>query len=367
MPIPTPRAYAVRRGRVAGVGVAVVALTAVALGLTACGTARAPDPGGSSRSTPSAPVRVLTGQALDPEGGLSCPASLASAEGMAVPRPPEGVQGSARLLPDREPRSLVVCGYPVLDIMATTPIAPPFPRSTRSLLTGPKRAEVVDLLTWAPRSTGQPRACTMMAGNETAYLIGATYDDAAVWVAAKDDANSCSQATNGDFVAGAAVGVDVAAVVGARTPPPGSGGTCASTTRGRLGDDVSLVPPGSPTVTVCRDAADASSHATSLSRATGDEAVAALRALPARATDLSCIGSEKPSDSRFRLVLSYPEGPPVRIQVDPSCDPQVVGSNLTAPDAGALVALVERWSPPIPGPDPDGSVSSPSAATPGPG
>jgi hypothetical protein len=37
----------------------------------------------------------------------------------------------------------------------------------------------------------------------------------------------------------------------------------------------------------------------------------------------------------------------------------VFGSGLESADAGPLVELVAPWSPPIPGPDPNGSVSSP--------
>ena len=35
-----------------------------------------------------------------------------------------------------------------------------------------------------------------------------------------------------------------------------------------------------------------------------------------------------------------------------------MGNQLAADDARSVTNLVERWSPPIPGPDPDGAVSS---------
>ncbi|MER7071567.1 hypothetical protein [Terrabacter sp. NPDC000476] len=369
MPTSRPRAYAVRHGARAAVRAAVA--TAALLVLAACGTTPAPSPGQTSpdqtspdqtsAGTSTAPVRDLTPQARSSDGALACPGSLASAEGMTVPVRPQGVRGGDRLLPDRQPRTLVVCGYPVLDIMATTPLSAPFPRSTRTVLTGAKRADVVALLTWAPRWNGRERPCTLMGGDETAYLVGADLGDAVVWVAAKADPNACSRATNGDFVSGAPVGVDLAAVTGGRPLPlPVGGGACDQRSWGRLGDDVDLVPAGDPTVTVCRDGADGTARAVPLDRASGVEVVAALRALPTRPTSGTCQGSGGPSDQRFTLMLAWPAGPPVRIGVDPTCRPSVLGQNLESDDAGGLVALVERWSPPIPGPDPDGSVSSPT-------
>jgi hypothetical protein len=71
-----------------------------------------------------------------------------------------------------------------------------------------------------------------------------------------------------------------------------------------------------------------------------------------------CQGSGKTSEHRFTLWLDYPAGDRLRIEVDPECSPQVLGSNLEAADAAELVRLVEQWSPPVKGPDPNGSVSS---------
>ena len=353
-----------RRGGALATGVVA------AVALSACGTTAAPQPG--STPAPSAspgPLRAVTRQPVAADGGLRCPATLGSNAGLSVPQKPQGVDGAARLLPDRQPSSLVVCGYPVTDVRATTPLVAPFPLVRRTLATAAQRADVVELLTWAPRSNGKARPCTLMAADETAYLVGAAYGDATVWVAAKADANSCSTSTNGDFVSGAALGVDLDAMFGARQPPPGQPAACTARTWGRLGDDRSLAPAGDPLVTVCRLAADGSTRATSLSTARSAEVVAALRALPTRPTDGTCQGSGRESDARFTLVLSYAAGPSERIDVDPGCRPAVLGSNLQTADSASivdLVDLVEQWSPPIPGPDPNGSVSSDGLVAPGP-
>jgi hypothetical protein len=339
------------------IGIAVLAVTG-------CGSTPAPGggqgspPGSTTVTSPSAsgPLRPVTSQPRAADGALECPATIASSEGMTVPQRPQGVDGYARLLPERPASSMVVCGYPVMDIMATKPLAAPFRLSTRTVATAEQRAAVTDLLAWAPRWTGEQKICTAMAGNETAYLVGAVYDGAVVWVAAKADANSCSNSTNGDFTSGAALGVPLDAMFGgqpARTPA----GPCAGTSFGRLGDDRSLAPEGDPNVLVCRLTADGRSLPTRLDAARSSQVVALLRSLQTRPTQHACRPSGTAS-SRFALWLTYAAGPGVRIEVDPQCVPQVLGSSLEAADAGNLVTLVDRWSPPVPGPDPDGSVSS---------
>jgi hypothetical protein len=331
-----------------------------ALALAACGQ---PTPSGSGDgpttlpAVSTGPLRPVTAQRLAADGGLECPAALDSAEGMTVPEKPQGVDGAARLLPERDPSSLVVCAYPTMRLVATTPLEAPFPRSERRVLGAPQRRAVVDLLTWAARWNGSERPCTAMAGDETAYLVGASYGDAIVWVAAKADANACSRGTNGDFITGDPVGVPLAATLNGQGAPAGK--PCDAGGLGRLDDDRTLAPQGSPLVTVCRLDAQGTWQATALDAGRSAQVVALLRSLPTRPTDHVCEGAGGSTDARFTLVLRYAAGPALRISVDPACSPGVLGSGLESADAGPLVDLVEPWSPPIPGPDPNGSVSSP--------
>ncbi|GAB3081681.1 hypothetical protein GCM10027053_53110 [Intrasporangium mesophilum] len=340
---------------------AVAGITAIVL--AGCGSAQSPGIGSTTAPVTSAPVRAVSDQPTAPDGALDCPASLTSPEGMTVPEKPQGnVDGNARLLPDRAATSMVVCAYPVMDIAATQPLTPPFELTQRTVASPEQRRYLTDLLAWAPRWNGQPQVCTMMAGNETAYLVGSRYTDAIVWVAAKDDPNACSHSTNGDFVSGEALGVTIRAIVGgepAQTPPD----PCFGSLTGRLGDDQSLAPEGDPKVTVCRVAADSTYHATRLDADQSKQVVAELRGLKSEPTGHTCDGSGKVSSSRFTLLLNYDAGPQVRIQVDPECAPQVLGNGLQADDASSLVRLVEQWSAPIAGPDPNGSVSSGNAGT----
>ena len=347
-----------RRPRPYAAGRVVVTGVAAALALVACGTTTAPQAGETSLAT--GPVRPVTSQPVEADGGLRCPESIDSAavdKPVPVPQKPQGVDGTGRLLPDRDPTSLVVCGYPAADIMK--PVSAPFRLAERTVANRAQRSALVEALTWSPRDTGAQRVCTLMAGNETAYLVGAAYGDAIVWVGALADANACSTSTNGDFRSGPGPAVVLDQLFGSRTPPSGVA-ECNRASWGRLGDERSLAPEGTPTATVCREAADGTVKVAQLDAAKSAEVVAAVRALPTKPTGQTCQGPDKPSTGRFTLLLTYAVGPPVRLTIDPDCAPAVLGSNLESADASSLVELVEQWSPRIPGPDPDGSVSSTS-------
>ncbi|MFM6848133.1 MAG: hypothetical protein ACKOVB_03405 [Terrabacter sp.] len=272
--------------------------------LAACGSATYEDPG--ARAT--ADVRALTIQPVAPDGALECPPSRKEAQGTTVPEEPQGVDGAARLLPQRAPVSLVVCGYPVMDVTAAAPLTAPFPLKKRTVATAEQRTAVVEAMTWAPRFNGRPRACTAMAGNETAYLVGAAYGDAIVWVAAKADANACATATNGDFVSGAPLGILLDETFGTQRRPTVADESCRVRSWGRLGDDRLLAPDGGPTVVVCRQGADGQAHATALDASRSAQVVAALRALTTKPMGQTCHGSGEASDSRFSPCSGMPRG-----------------------------------------------------------
>lgn len=375
--------------------VAAVAALFTALALAACGTTVAPVPdadgGGAGTSTsapraapstatptatptdslapsplPPTPVRPVSAQPTEPDGGLACPRAITDRRGLTVPASPQGVDGRARLLPDRAPTSLVVCGYPVMDIRRPQPLTAPFALAHRALATAEQQRDVVALLSWAPRGSLADRPCTAMAGDETAYLVGAAYGDAVVWVAALADANHCADSTNGDFVSRAPLGNDLDARFGRRAPMNPAPSPCGVSRSGRLGDDRTLAPAGDPAATVCR-AGMSGEQALDLTADQSRQVVAALRALPTRPTGSTCQGRPGQSpDARFTLVLRYAVGPPAVVEVNPACRPAVLGGGLEADDAGPVAALVSRWSSPGSGADPNGSVSSGNPARPDP-
>ena len=338
-----------RGGRARPSGAARVLGVAVLGALAACGGPGDPVP------VDSGTVRPLASQPVDADGGLACPDTITDPEGMTVPAPPQGVDGSERLLPDRLTETLVVCRYPVLDL-ETGALPPPYALETRTVPDEDQRQEIVETLAWAPLGTTENMVCTMMAGDETVLLVGATYADAVVWVAAKSEVNGCSGATNGDATSRAAVGSAVEAIVRGGDRPAGDAGGCDTRTWGRLGDDTSLAPTGDPQVTVCRSTA-AGDVPTVLDPAASREVVAALRGLDVEEAAGGCAG-EPDADRSFRLVLGYGQGPDAQVTVAPGCDPEVVGGGLQAQEAGDLVDLVERWSPPVPAPDPNAPVST---------
>jgi hypothetical protein len=317
-------------------------------------------PGGSA---PTGPLRSVSAQETAADGGLECPAAIDDPQGLSVPVLPEGLDGNARLLPDREPTALVVCSYPVLDAFGATPLAPPYAVRSRTVADATVRAGIVEALTWAPRGRPEGKVCTAMGGNETVHLVGATYEDAIVWVAAKADPNSCSGATNGDFTSRAAVGVVVEGLLAAREPPALATGGCDTRTLGRLGDDRSLAPEGAPQVTVCRVTRSGEPRATPLGAGQSQQVLEALRRLTVRPTNGTCEGAKADPSGHFRLVLAYAAGPDAVVNVVPGCVPPVLGLGVEADDADAIVDVVEQWSKPIPGPDPDTPVSSDAATS----
>ena len=329
----------------------------VAAVLAACANPAATGPGVTSLQTVG-PMRSVTAQPVAADGALECPATITDQEGMTVPEKPQGVDGNARLLPDREPESLVLCSYPVLD-MVNGSLTAPFRLKTRTVVSAGERSEMVELLTWAPLDNLRSKACTAIGGDETVHLIGSRYPDAIVWVAAKADPNGCSRSTNGDFVSPAAVGSRLDAIVGdeARRDPAPTG-SCAGWGFGRLGAPLSLAPEGDPRVTVCRNRANGTEQPTRLSGEQSREVVAALRGLTVGPSESSCSNTGDDYSRQFRLLLDYAEGPAVWVNVSPTCTPQAFSSGLAADDAGSVIDLVEQWSPPIPGPDPDQPVSS---------
>src|SRR4051794_4833598 len=115
----------------------ILVASATALSLAACvqlAPRSSSDGQTSLPAVPTSPLRPVDAQRLSADGGLECPAALDSADGLIVPEKPQGVDGAARLLPGRDPASLVVCSYPTMRLTASTPLTAPFPRSERRVL-----------------------------------------------------------------------------------------------------------------------------------------------------------------------------------------------------------------------------------------
>jgi hypothetical protein len=265
---------------------------------------------------------------------LSCPASYAG-RAPWVPAKPASADGRWRLVPPGTPGSALVCAYRGSN---TAKRQAGWALSGRRSLTG-GLASLAGQLTWQPlRPPGQQIACTDVGGPQTNYLIGLTYPDrATIWVTATDEPNECVSASNGEFTSYGVIGPDVSrAFTSGRWParPPVS---CPGPRQdiGRLGQDTAMVPAGSTSVTICAPKA----HTLTSGYQT---LVSALNRLPTRPSTHSCSQSTGRSPQEYRLLFSYPEGPPVLVSVLSGCHPEIDNFDLQSNNASSILPLIQQ-------------------------
>jgi hypothetical protein len=279
-----------------------------------------------------APGTALGGAGRVPR--LSCPASYA-AQAPRVPAKPAGVDGRSRLVPQRTPSSALICAYRGSN---TAMRQAGWALSGRRSLAG-GLAGLAGQLAWQPRRLpGQQTPCTAVGGPQTNYLIGLTYSGGAtIWVAATDEPNECVNASNGEFTSFGVVGPDVSrAFASGRWPAPQP----VSCTRprqdiGRLGQDAAMVPAGSTSLTICAPGARTltSGYQT---------LVSALNRLPARPSTRSCSPSPGPSAPEYRLLFSYPVGPPVSVLITSGCHPEIDNLDLQSNSASSILPVIQQ-------------------------
>jgi hypothetical protein len=265
-----------------------------------------------------------------PSPPLSCPGRYARLAPW-VPADPAGVDGRSRLVPRRTPASAVICEYGhSLGNQPGTPLA-----GRRVLAGGLSR--LAAQLAWQPRKVrGLQVPCLLILGTQTDYLIGLTYPGGGtLWVAATINPNGCISTSNGRFASFSQLGaVAKRAFKSGRWPPtppatckaPGGGG-------GRSGQETVMVPPGSTSLLIC--------PAGRMVQAGYGRLVAALNSPPTSVSTRQC--SERGSSRReYRLVFSYPEGPPVLVDVMAGCYPQIDNMSLQAYSAHTVIPIIER-------------------------
>ena len=266
-----------------------------------------------------------------PGAPLSCRARYAG-QAPWVPARPAGVDGRARLVPQRTPSSALICAYAGSNIAR---------RLTGWALSGRRRltgglAALAAQLTWQPRGT--PPACTDVGGKQTNYLIGLTYPGGGrIWVAATQDPNDCVATSNGEFTSFGVVGPTVSRAFTSGRWPARQPVSCNhhSQSIGRLGQDAVMVPPGSTSLTICtRTAHVITTRYQALTTA--------LNALPTRPSTQACTGGPGPAPQFYELLFSYPQGPPVLVTVVASCHPAIDNSGLQSPSASTIVPIIQR-------------------------
>lgn len=265
---------------------------------------------------------------------LTCPARYAK-RAPWVPAKPAGVDGRSRLVPQQTPRSALICAYAGSN-MAKQQAG--WTLSGRRSLTGNLAGLAAQLSRQSRLVAGQQTFCAGVGGGQTDYLIGLRYRGAAtIWVAATDEPDECVTASNGEFTSSGIIGPAVTrAFASGRWPAP-QAVSCNGTFQdiGRLGQNTTMVPAGSTSLTICAPKA----HVTVTS---GYQAlVRTLNRLPARVSTLSCSGSPGPG-SYYRLLFSYREGPAVAVDISVGCHPEIDNLALQSASASTVMPLVRQ-------------------------
>jgi len=260
---------------------------------------------------------------------LSCPARYARPAPW-VPAKPTGVDGRSRLAPLRTPTSALICAYAGMNIGKQSGWA----LSGRRVL-DEGFARLAAQLAWQPRKVhGQDIVCTLVGGNQTNYLIGLTYTGGrTLWVATTVDPNACVNTSNGRFTSFGSVGSIAGRALRTGRWPPTPPPSCRRTGQGRLGQQTSMVPPGSTSLLICR--------AGRVIRSGYGSLVAALNALPTRVSTRGCSG-RGPSGQRYRLLFSYPSGPPTVVDIMTGCYPEIDNLSLQANSAKRILPIIGR-------------------------
>jgi len=278
------------------------------------------------------PGTVLGGTGRVPP--LSCPASYAG-QAPWVPAKSAAVDGRSRLVPQRTPSSALICAYSGSNTAR---------RQARWALSGRRSlagglAGLAGQLTWQPRRLpGQQTPCTAIGGPQTNYLIGLTYPGGAtIWVAATDEPNECVNTSNGEFTSFGIVGPDVSTAFASGQWPAPQPASCTRPRQdlGRLGQDMAMVPAGSTSLTICAPKARTLASGYQL-------LVSALNRLPTRPSTRSCSPSPGPSAPEYRLLFSYPEGPPVSVLITSGCHPEIDNLDLQSNSASSILPVIQQ-------------------------
>jgi hypothetical protein len=278
------------------------------------------------------PQRSSTSGGGDQVATLTCPANYAR-QAPWVPAKPAGVDGRARLVPQKTPSSALICAYAGSnEVKQQSGWALSGQKSLAGNLAG-----LAAQLSWQGRRLpGQKFFCAGVGGPQTNYLIGLTYSGGTMWVAATDDA--CIPASNGEFTSTGAIGPEVSKAFSSGRWPVRQPAACNKSFQdiGRLGEDVAMVPAGATSLTICT-----SGKARTFT--SGYQAVVgALNRLPTRPSTGMCSPSPESSASMYQLLFSYPEGPLVSIDIAIGCYPEIGGLDLQSYRASSVLPIIQQ-------------------------
>ena len=135
------------------------------------------------------------------------------------------------------------------------------------------------------------------------------------------------------------VGADLQRALASGRWPPRPQVSCADRNQGfgRLGQETAMVPAGPVALTIC--APDAHPIGSGYRKL-----VSALNSLPSRLSARGCSYRRLTGQRRrdYRLLFSYPKGPPVRVDILVGCYPEVDNFSLQSDNASSILPIIDR-------------------------
>ncbi|MBB5775890.1 hypothetical protein [Nonomuraea jabiensis] len=278
----------------------------------------------------------------------SCPQRWESKQiGRWVPATAEldGVEDS--LVPGA-PTSALICAYPGQNANSGGE-----PLAGSRTLTDQAKPMAYDL-GYLPVTTARiEKACTLIGGQATNYLIRFAYPDGqALWVGSAEEINSCVTTTNGTVVSHSYVGPSITVAYRTGTWKLLQPKDPCDPATGRRGQNERMVPDGAIKVLVCREApsgnptprpSPGSEHGEQRAR----ELAAELNSLDTEPGGNTCrqVGSRR--REVFYLHFGYEEGPPAWVRIMSRCRPSVNNGLLAGDLDDALLDRIGRLAPPV--------------------
>ncbi|CAN5233769.1 hypothetical protein BH24ACT10_BH24ACT10_14750 [soil metagenome] len=192
------------------------------------------------------------------------------------------------------------------------------------------------------RLEGAERSCTAIGGPLVPHLVRFDYADGSVWVSATQEPNACTDSGNGTFTTGVPLGDRLAvAFDSGRWPPAPKPERCFAGAGGRAGQEEQLIPDGWTSMTVCRPGLnDPGPPPRLLDAATAGRVVALLDDADLAPSSGGCSGGD---NTRYDLLVGYPDGNAVTVGVNIGCDPPLRNGSVDGVlDLGDQAALSER-------------------------
>lgn len=268
----------------------------------------------------------------------ACPAVYPAVNGPWVPELPSA-ETDSRLVPDADPVLAHICRYTARQNSGDpVPLELAGQADVRAGLAAVRRDLHLPAL-----PVGAERSCTAIGGELVPHLVRFDYADGSVWLSAAQEPNSCTDSGNGAFTTGIQLGDRLATAFDTgRWPAAPQPAGCFSGAGGRAGQEQQLVPGGWTSMTVCQRALnDPGPPPRILDAATSGRVAVLLDAADLAPGSGGCSGGD---NTRFDLLVGYPDGNAVTVGVNIGCEPPLRNGSLAgvldADDQAALAELL---------------------------